>query len=146
MAGALAVVVLVLLGLGTVPASATPRESDLVGLWDMHVTIYDADPPSHVYLDCTLSPDHLLACVSRPPRLSPRGVWNVGRGNAFSFWITHYAYLDGNGNAVGSLNALHLGRFTRNSFDTTAYTVIDLDDGSPWIGPVQVKSEASRIR
>lgn len=145
--GALAAFLLLLVGPGSVPAVGAATETDLIGQWDVLVTIYNQDPPQYAPLICTLSADHLVHCVSKPglPPLVGQGIWNKAQESTFAFWITHHAQRDASGNPVGSIYAEHLGKFTRTDFTTTGYTYIDMHDGKPWIGPISVRGEAHRI-
>jgi hypothetical protein len=145
--GALAALLLIFAAPGAASAFGGFRESDLVGRWDLTVTIHIEEPPLTAHLDCVISADHLIHCVNMPDTdpLEGRGVWKKADGNAFGFWITHHAHRDANGDPVGSIYAVHLGRFTHNRFSTTAYTYIDMHDGSAWIGPVAIEGRAFRI-
>lgn len=133
-------------------ATAKPghHQSSLVGRWDLTVTIHIEEPPLYAPLFCDFTADFLLHCVSKPGTPDPlegRGVWVMGKDGQFSFWITHHAHRDENGDPVGSINASHLGKLSPNGkrFTTVAHTYIDMHDGSAWQGPVDVEGAAFRI-
>lgn len=132
-------------------ATAKPSyDNALVGRWDLTVTIHTQEPPSLVPLFCDFTADYQLHCKTKPGSADPlegRGVWTMGKDGQFSFWISHHAHRDANGNPVGSINASHLGKISanKNKFATKAHTYINLDDGSPWQGPVNVEGAAFRI-
>ncbi|MFD5831410.1 hypothetical protein [Lentzea sp. NPDC060358] len=132
-------------------ATAKPDYSTaLVGRWDLTVTIHIQEPPLYAPLFCDFTADYLLHCVTKPgnpDQLEGRGVWTMAKDGQFSFWITHHAHRDENGNPVGSINASHLGRISPNKkkFTTRAHTYIDMHDGTPWQGPVPVEGDAFRI-
>lgn len=132
-------------------AAAKPSyENALVGRWDLTVTIHIQEPPLYAPLFCDFTADYQLHCVTKPGNPDPlegRGVWTMGKDGQFSFWITHHAHRDENGNPIGSINASHLGKISPNKkkFQTKAHTYINLNDGSPWQGPVNVEGAAFRI-
>lgn len=129
-------------------APAADARASLVGTWRLEVLIHIEEPPQRVELLCDLTADQLLDCHTTPGQdpIHGRGIWKQGPGDTFGFWITHHAHMDENGNPIGSINAQHLGRLDGRQFRTTAFTYIDLDDGSPWIGPVSVESTGVRVR
>ncbi|MFD9702340.1 hypothetical protein [Lentzea sp. NPDC059081] len=122
--------------------SATATAEDvLVGRWDVMVTVHNGVPPQRGPMLCDFTPDFLLHCTTKPggPPQQGTGIWTrTGRGT-FSFWITHPE-------VNGAINATHLGRVTRSHFTTGAHAYVYSPDGTALAGPVQVETEAVRIR
>lgn len=132
-------------GQGAVPA-AVDATTALVGRWAMVVTIRSQEPPSTAWVDCDFAADHRVTCISPPgrPALGGEGVWNATGGDGFSVWLTH-EHLDADGNPTGAINAQHVGTLTQDGFDTEGVAFVDLRDGSPWLGPVVVSVDSTRI-
>ena len=132
-------------------ATAKPNpDAAMIGRWDLTVTIHIEEPPLITPLFCDFTADYRLHCVTKPGYPDPlegNGIWTVGKDGIFSFWITHHAHRDENGNPVGSINASHLGKLSNHNrkFTTKAHTYIDLHDGSPWLGPVNIEVDGKRI-
>ncbi|MFD7610949.1 hypothetical protein [Streptomyces sp. NPDC059828] len=131
------------------PGAVSHKAASPVGKWDVLITIHAQDPPLYSWIICDLTADQKVHCVNKPgsatPPLEGTGIWKPGAGKAFSFWITHHAHRDENGNEHGSINAVHVGSYNRKSFATSGTAFIDLEDGTPWTGPIAVESKATRI-
>ena len=128
----------------------TDPDAAIVGRWDLTVTIHIEEPPLITPLFCDFTADYRLHCETKPGYPDPlqgNGIWTAGANGIFSFWITHHAHRDPNGNPVGSINASHLGKLShdKKKFTTKAHTYIDLNDGTPWQGPVNVDGAGKRI-
>lgn len=129
----------------TVSVTAPLKRTEVVGRWDVLVTIH-TDPEQYAALYCDFRADQRLDCVNKPdyPPLQGVGLWRADR-NGFSFWITHHAHQDDQGNPVGAIYAIHLGTVRQDRFATRATTYIAMDDGSPWTGPIDVEARGVRI-
>ncbi|MFD5428541.1 hypothetical protein [Streptomyces sp. NPDC127084] len=133
----------------SVSAAAAHKAASPVGKWDVVITIHAQDPPLYSWIICDVTADQRIRCVNKPgsatPPLEGTGIWKQGPGKTFSFWITHHAHRDESGNEHGSINAVHVGSFNKKSFTTNGTAFIDMEDGTPWTGPIAVESKATRI-
>lgn len=125
------------------------HQVSLAGVWNLTVNVHTPDGGvSTVHTQFVFHPDHQISAdgpldENGKPLFVETGFWNEHKDGSIAFYVTHGG---APGGAIpGVVQAVHMGKITGRTFDTTAYAFVTAHEGEAPQGPISVDASGTWV-